>query len=310
MSADEQNQASNKEKEQDTMPSLTTAADAQAQEKQASNVNRKRTRLHAVINEAWGYKWLDDDAFLSIINYVDPETAERNKKAGFFELELLNGGKIKWAPPNQNEPEKISCPPRKFNAEAAAAMVSLARLRGWKTVNVDGTVEQKEMLWLEVMRQNLLDKESFERKQKDGTIPKKSQDGKDIVYTPLTVANFVPLADSPVFQQWLKEEADYNARHAETGLTQDDGKAPEKKAENEVQKPEAETKKTEPEKKTDIESKFVDKTGEKKASPESRKKFPAKDGGFYAQKFNKVSSKSLNNLTYHKHRGGSKHTPH
>jgi len=214
MAADQQEQ-----KQEETMPSISNTSNLPVQEpeQQVDNVKRKRTKLDEVINEAWGYGGLDGDAFDSIIKYADPEMAKKSKTG--FEMDLLKGGKISWTPPSQQDPnERISCPSKKFDQDAAAAMVALARLHGWKTLNVHGTVEQKEMLWLAVQRQNLLEKEAFERDQKSGKIPQteKDKDGKDVpvTFTPLSVANFMPLADSKIFQQWQQEDADYKAKHA------------------------------------------------------------------------------------------------
>ncbi|MCE9508025.1 MAG: hypothetical protein K8R48_06910 [Alphaproteobacteria bacterium] len=329
MTPDEQNQTSTSQEEM--VPSLSTTSNAPIPmpEQDAANANQKRTKLHEVINEAWGYNWLDNDAFASIIKYADPEMAQKNKMG--FELDLLNGKKIKFYHPTPNDPnERIAGPKKELDQDTAAAMVALARLRGWKTMNVHGTVEQKEMLWLAVMRQNLLEIDAFERDQKNGKIPKKDQDGKEIPFSPLSVANFVPLADSPVYQQWLQEEAEWKAKHAPAPeLTRDTGTgAPEKKAvpdenkktepektadktedkkpEAETKKPETEVKKPEPEKKSDTitGSKFA-------AKADNNSKFMGKGpGNQFSSKFNKVNSKPHNNKTHHKHRGPDRHKPH
>ena len=311
MAPDEQNQNSTPQEE--VMPGLsnTSFESAPVENKNTpkpANANRKRTRLDEVINEAWGYGELDDDAFESIIKYADPDTADKNKTG--FEVALRNGGKIKWNPQSQTEPEMISCPSRKFNPEAAAAMVALSRLHGWKALNVHGTVEQKEMLWLEVQRQNLLEKEAFERKVKDGTIPK-DKDGKLPVYTPLTVANFTPLADSRIYQQWLQEEAAWKAQHPEevapVEVTKANDVAPEKKAEpaEEVKNetaPVADNKavaKTEAKKVPDtkVKSKYL-----------NTKNYKAPHGDKNDSKFFKSNGKPKHLHPNRKQRGGPKHS--
>jgi hypothetical protein len=327
MTPDDQNQTSAPQEE--VMPSLSTTSNLPVEPEQtAANTNQKRTKLHEVINEKWGYNWLDNDAFSSIIKYADPEMAKKNKTG--FEMDLLNGKKIKWNLPSQNDPnEKISGPNRGFDQDTAAAMVALARLRGWKTMIVEGTLEQKEMLWLAVQRQNLLEMDAFERDQKSGKIPKKDNEGKEITFSPLSVANFVPLADSPVYQQWLEEEAAWKAQHAPAPeLKQDTGpdtpekpapadenkkaepektadKPEEKKPEAEDKKPEAETKKPEPEKKSDTisGSKFA-------AKADTKSQFMAKDkNSQFSSQFGKVNNKPHNNKTHHKHRGPNRHQP-
>jgi hypothetical protein len=326
MAPDEQNQTSTPEEEM--IPSLSTTSNLPVESNQTpANTNQKRTRLHEVINETWGYNWLDNDAFASIIKYADPEMAKKNTTG--FELDLFNGKKIKWNLPSQNDPnERISGPNRGFDQDTAAAMVALARLRGWKTLNVHGTVAQKEMLWLAVQRQNLLEMDAFERDQKNGKIPKTGADGKVITFSPLSVGNHTPLADSPIYQQWLKEEAEWKEKHAPTPeLTQDSGtegpekpapadekktepentadKTEDKKLETETKKPETEAKKQEPEKKSDTiaGSKFA-------AKADNKSKFLAKgNNSQFSSKFNKGSNKSHNNKTHHKHRGPNRH-PH
>jgi len=174
-----------------------------------ANNNRRqtRTRLHDVLNETWGlgadaFLYLDD-AFLYLDEYADSDSAKKTKTG--FEIKLRNGGKVMWNPPDRDHPEMISAPAKSFNQDSAEAIVALARLHGWKTLNLHGNQEQKEMLWLAVQRQNLQDQQAYERN------PRRDKDGKKIEYVPLTVSNFAPLGDSKILQQWLEEKARHDA---------------------------------------------------------------------------------------------------
>lgn len=182
--------------------------DEQRQQAAAKCGPRKRSNLDGVINDLWGFPSLDDEAYLSLIKDVDPDSAKK-KKTG-FELTLLNGGKINWNAPTHNCHESISAPNRGFCQESAEAMVAMARLRGWKALNVSGTVEQREMLWLAVQRQNLKEKTAFEEGQRNGSIPKNDKDGKPLEYVPLTVNNYAPELNSKIDLQW---QAEYDALH-------------------------------------------------------------------------------------------------
>lgn len=177
----------------------------------AFNMNRRRTALHEVANEIWGYNWLSDGPFHSLIKYVDPDTADNYRQG--FSVKLATGGKMFWQPGDQNNPhESITCSKRHFCPEAAASMIAMARLRGWKTLTLTGTPEHKEILWLEAMRQELQDRDTYLQQKRDGSLPV-GPDGKPEAYQPLRVEGFTPLADSPVYLQWLQEEAAWRDMH-------------------------------------------------------------------------------------------------
>ena len=168
------------------------------------NSNFTRTRLHEVMNENWNLGFgRQPGIYAHLVRYVNPQTATKNKDG--FHVETNSGGKIQWSPLSNDHPERISIPYESFNQEAAAAMVSLGRLRGWRSFELHGETEHKEIMWLEIQRQNLREKEAFEQGQKNGTIPKDKQ------YQDLT-CNFEPLPDSKVMQIWQKELNEYNAR--------------------------------------------------------------------------------------------------
>lgn len=170
------------------------------------------TALHKVLHESWGSDdWLHSLAFSYFIKLADANHAKKTKTG--FEL-LMNGKKVSWNAPTQESPEMVTGVAKDFDQNTADAMVALARLRGWRTMNVHGTTEQKDLLWLAIQRQNRLEKEAFENGQKNGSIPLKDKDGKPVEYKPLTAGNYKPAADSPAMQAYMQEQAEYDAQHA------------------------------------------------------------------------------------------------
>lgn len=172
----------------------------------AANTNRRKqrqTKLHEVIGDAWGFPlgadWMDDDAYTYLIKIANPDTAKKTKTG--FEADLLGGGKIAWHAPTPNSPEKITSDAKTFNQQSAAAVIAMARMRGWKTLNLHGSPEQKEILWMAIQRQNLLEQEAYERS------PKFDATGNKIPYVPLASGDFTPR--DGVINMWLKEKEEY-----------------------------------------------------------------------------------------------------
>lgn len=155
------------------------------------------TALDRVIHDKWGVAGLQDDIFKYVIQYADPETAKGTGKG--FKLRLAHGETLQWVAPTQQTPEMITGPKRQFTQECADVIIMMAMARGWKSVNVQGNDQQKEMLWLAAQRAGV------------------------------PVANFEPLADSAIRKQWEQEKL----KHAEQpGVTESKfaGKAPEQSA--------------------------------------------------------------------------------
>lgn len=78
----------------------------------------------------------------------------------------------------KNGTEFIGVPDKKtiVDAHDAQVMVGLAKSRGWKAINVAGSQQEKERMWLEAQRQGL------------------------------SVANFQPKPGSEVYKQWQEEK--------------------------------------------------------------------------------------------------------
>lgn len=165
---------------------------------QGDIVNNRRTPLHLMLNNEWGLGWIPDSAFGQFINYADPNMIKKNKRG--FEITTKEGHKVAWQKANNKYPETITGPRSGFNDNDAEAMVVLAKLRGWNSLQVQGKQEYREKLWLAAMRQNLRDMEAFELGKLDGTVRP------DDKLVKLEVTNFTPLQDSAVWQQWLKEK--------------------------------------------------------------------------------------------------------
>lgn len=124
-----------------------------------------------VLNEVWGIGTVDPE----LVRAIGEDGEIRKHKNGLL-FNLPNGHTIEWHH-NLGGAEFIGMPRArsKFDEIDAHAVVAASKSRGWQAINVHGTVEQKEMLWLEAQRQNM------------------------------GVANFQPTEDSAVYQQWLKE---------------------------------------------------------------------------------------------------------
>ncbi|MFH1157432.1 MAG: hypothetical protein V1721_00885 [Pseudomonadota bacterium] len=146
-----------------------------------------------------------------LMNYVDPDSAENNNmkdlKDGFNLFLTGSGHKIGW---NTHEVatsdgkvsvEEITGPEKDFGQRDAYAMVALARMRGWKEITVQGTTEQKEMLWLAVQKMNWKEERLFDYRKEKGEIAPEAQ------YSPAYVRNFRVEDGSAIANMWLTEMA-------------------------------------------------------------------------------------------------------
>lgn len=187
--------------------------DAEADAAGNPRSKQKRTNLHIIINKRWGRGELDDYIYEELIKYASPDTAKETKNG--FELELLNGRKIRWEVVQEEgypQYEQITGSRRGFNMEEAAAMAALAALRGWAEVNVFGTIREKEMLWLAAQLQNLQVREKFETAQAAGEYPLTDENGNPAPIPQMVVNGFTPLMDSEIVARYRKAEAEYLAR--------------------------------------------------------------------------------------------------
>lgn len=137
------------------------------------------TKMDKALAECWGGCEHRD----MLVNFVNPDAVEKKKKGVFFHLD--NGIDVMWSTQLMKGPdgapvEFIGVKGRlfgtpAFDQDAADAVIALAISRGWKSINLHGKDEHKEMMWLTA--------------QKAG----------------LPVSNFMPKPDSKVWEQ-LREE--------------------------------------------------------------------------------------------------------
>jgi hypothetical protein len=158
-----------------------------------------------VINEAWGLPDVDIALKQAL------ENASVKKKGDGLVIGLPNGHKIQWDPnmPGTNG-EFIGIVGYRPNLDEldAKTIIAAAKSRGKESVNLHGSRSNKEKLWLEAMRQDV------------------------------KVANFQPMPDSKVYQQWMKEKESYLA-----GVSAAPGEPPEQEAK--VEQPKADAPKAE-----------------------------------------------------------------
>jgi len=158
-----------------------------------------------VINEAWGLPDVDIALKQAL------ENASVKKKGDGLVIGLPNGHKIQWDPnmPGTNG-EFIGIVGYRPSLDEldAKTIIAAAKSRGKDSVNLHGSRSNKEKLWLEAMRQDV------------------------------KVANFQPMPDSKVYQQWMKEKESYLA-----GVSAAPGEPPAQEAK--VEQPKADAPKAE-----------------------------------------------------------------
>ena len=164
----------------------------------------RQTNLHKLAFELWGKQALDDFPFRYLSAFADPDSAEKTKNGG-IKIDVGGGGGITWEfvqEEGQAPYEAIRGNKRNFTQQDAEAIVALAAIRGWGTIDVHGKQEHKEKLWLAAQHLNMYAKLEFEAGKAQGSIPA------DAVFSPpLTVNGFNPSPDSDTYKQFLKDQA-------------------------------------------------------------------------------------------------------
>lgn len=143
----------------DTTPKNDDAAPAPEPQQQAQGKGiaayqtafRKNGFIDFMNNE-WGTPDVDDEMKKAI---GEKGKIRKNNKYG-LDFVLNNGQKIEWHQ-NLGGSEFIGMTSRTkdFDLTTAHAVIATSKTRGWKTVHVHGDKDQKDMLWLEAMRQGL-----------------------------------------------------------------------------------------------------------------------------------------------------------
>jgi len=174
-----------------------------------------RTAFHEMAKKVWGNE--------DVAGYLIDELARHAKldkvkqTANGFEIELNNGQKVRYGVfqrQDGNSFEAVVGDPKKFDDSAASAMVLMSRVHGWNVINVHGSQDQKEKLWLAVQRQALVEYKQFTKLQAEGVI------GKDETFNPPVVGNFEPDRNSKVYKQAMKELAAFEKEHGKIGAGQ------------------------------------------------------------------------------------------
>ena len=118
--------------------------------------------LANIYQHAWEEGKVKEDLVANLGQYVKLDSYQALHNAG-FELIVKNGDKdghkIKWTfeQDEDGQPQESisSSHPKRFNEADADAIIALAAVRGWETVQVHGNDKQKDMLWLAAMKQGL-----------------------------------------------------------------------------------------------------------------------------------------------------------
>lgn len=239
--------------------------------------DNRDTALHAVVNNIWGIGGIDEIAWMSLSRCAQPHSAKLTETG--FEMMLNSGAKFCYTRPDKyRDRERIFCEGGKFDETSAAAIVAMARLRGWQNLNLQGSVAEREMLWLAAQRQNMIIADynaAIQQAVKEGTLTEvKGENGERnkivdkqgkeyLLQAGLTVANFTPLETSRAAQQWQQELAAWQKAHQAPQQNAPAEKKEEKQVEDNADKSAAEKKQESvaqtPDQKQGIEtSSFVD----------------------------------------------------
>lgn len=147
----------------------TAAAAAAAAEEEEIRDTKK---MRMLLNDKWGLQWPDP-----VLHNI-MQKGSVTKGIGGIVFELEDGATIKWHENFMQQGEFVGKTGlfAKISEKDAEAIVAVAKNRGWSKLNVYGSREQREMLWLEAKKQGV------------------------------EVGNFAPTADSPIMQKWAEAQ--------------------------------------------------------------------------------------------------------
>jgi hypothetical protein len=110
--------------------------------------------FYEVVGGSWG---VPKEAFNPLLvqhlqRFARLETARETGNGGFT-IDLQRGGSVSWGhvqEKGQDESyEAITCDKKlRFKMEQAMAMVALAKMHGWESIDAHGSKRQKELIWL------------------------------------------------------------------------------------------------------------------------------------------------------------------
>ena len=114
--------------------------------------------LAKIYQHAWEKGKVKESLVADLSQYAKLDSYQALDATG-FELIVKGGRKIKWTfeQDEDGQPQESisSSHPKRFNEADADAIIALAAVRGWETVQLHGTDKQKDMLWLAAMKQGL-----------------------------------------------------------------------------------------------------------------------------------------------------------
>lgn len=177
----------------------------------AVNQSKIHQKLARIFEETWHINYVSEDL---------ANAAKGVKKNSFLhhdkiQVELHNGGKLKWVAAKPDAPERISFLGKKFDQESADALVGMAISRGWTQFNITGKTEDRQKIWIAAQKQNLKMQIAFQREVQAGKISPDmieemkaggllDQNGR--LLPRITIAGYDPLMDTKVRGEWEKEK--------------------------------------------------------------------------------------------------------
>ena len=175
-----------KKPQEPNKPVVDPEAEEAEEELNAANLAKSKfaTNLRlgkhiALFNDRWGVPSLDP----ALVEAIEKATIEENKKTKGFTIVLPNGHKIDWVPEAQGIGEFIGMMGKHapMDEQDAHVIIAAGKSKGWSSVKVHGSAQDKELLWLEAQRQGL------------------------------QVSNFAPPLNSPIRALWEAEQAEIKA---------------------------------------------------------------------------------------------------
>jgi hypothetical protein len=168
------------------------------------SAGEKGTNLYKFLVQSWGGENIEGRIFSQMFSFSHPTKFFPQQTKNGFKIELFGGHSIEWHAAQKrgrNSHESISGDKTHFDQEQASAIVTMARVHGWQSIDVQGSKEHKEMLWLATQRQALHERDmQLAGKMPEGPLPH--------------VANFKPAEDSAIYKQWLEEKAGWEKAHS------------------------------------------------------------------------------------------------
>ncbi len=172
---------------------------------------RRKSAFSMVINEYLGDDNIPDEVAynrLAGFTNADDENVAKKTITEQLTITLMNGESFSFCPATEESGrERIESVGDTFSQETAEAMVAAAALKGWRKLGFHGSPEDKDKLWLAVQHMNMLRATDYEQREAAGQLREGEQP------PVLLEADWTPQPDSAVYQQFQKEQAEFQKRH-------------------------------------------------------------------------------------------------